>query len=358
MNINRIFLILILLIPISAFPQMVKHGTKRMAYAVSESPQITVENKYGNIVFVPWEKDSVVFDIEYTVRSVKPQTVDALFQMIDFTFFGNKYHAMATTKLQMDFNNVSNILRTITAGSNTITINYTVYFPARAQIKAENRYGNIIINNLKGSLDIMLQNGDLNAGNIAGFFRLDMSYGNANIQSLDEGDINFNSGDLDIKKANNLQIQSKLSRITFEDVKKLSINSLRDKYYLGSTSFVTGKAIFSYINIYNIDQSMMMDLKYGGVNISKSATSLKQISLNGSYSTINIYLHNSLNANFEITHTTGTVLDLPKNAKIKSKTAVPEVKNTFLSTGQIGTRTPSAQINIKNKDGQITLINI
>lgn len=358
MKLTKILLPLIMILPLAVFPQIEKNASKRIAYAVSESPQISVSNKYGNIIFIPWEKDSVVFELDYTVKSVKPQTVDALFQMIDFTYFGNKYHVMISTKLQMDYNNLSNLLRSITAGSNTISINYKVYYPANAQLKAENKYGNIIMNNVKGSVDIKLDNGDLTAGTISGFFILDMSYGNANIQSINEGSINFNSGDLDIKKAGNLQIQSKLARMNFEEIKQLNITSLRDKYYIGSISQINGKATFSYINIYNIDQSLQMNLKYGGVYVSKSTTALKNINIDGDYTTINIYLNNSLNANFEITHTSGTNLDLPKNAKIKSKIPVPDAKNTYKSIGQIGTQQSTAQIKIKNKEGQISIINI
>lgn len=353
-----IIMMLALTIPAIINAQMMERkGGRRAAYKVEESAQVNISNKYGNIVLIPWEKDSVVFEVDYIVKSSKPQTVDALFQMIDFSFFGSPYHVSASTKLQMEYSSVSNILRTITAGSNTLSINYTVHYPSSAQLKLENRFGNIHMNNTKAPVNIILENGDLSAGAISGSLKLEIMYGNANIASMKDGNITVTSGDIDVKTATVVQVQSKLSRINFETVDKLTISSFRDKYYVGSVESLTGKTNFTHLNLYNLETAIQLDSKYGGVYVSKSSKTLKNININGDYSSISIYLNNQVAANFELIYTSGTNLVLTADATVKSKVLVPESKNTYKSVGQIAGTSGNTQIFIKNREGQISIIN-
>ncbi len=45
--------------------------TVREAYRISSGTEVQVINKYGDIHLVPWEKDSVVFEIDLSVTSTK-----------------------------------------------------------------------------------------------------------------------------------------------------------------------------------------------------------------------------------------------------------------------------------------------
>ncbi len=342
----------------SLFAQTEKYDTKRFAAKVNPNAQLTVSNKYGDVVFVQWEKDSIVAEIEYRVRSNKPQTVEALFKMIDFSYYGSTSNIIISTELRMDYNNLSNLLRSVTAGSNTISINYKIYLPANTKIKATNKFGNIILGNTTANLDITLDNGNLTIGKISGYFVLDMTYGNANIQSVKEGNLSFGFGDLDIRTAQNLHLNSKLSRVNIEEVNKLSINSLRDKYYLGKISVINGKSNFSFMNLQNLVQAVQLNLKYGGIVIAKSGAELKSINLNAEYSNININLSDGIPFDFDIIHSAGTMLTMPSQTVYSSKSQLTQPKNTTRSVGYSGRQNANLKVVVSNKEGQILISNL
>jgi hypothetical protein len=352
---NITLLAFLFLVPLLSFSQTEKHDALRLAYKVASKPQVTINNKYGNVLFVQWEKDSVVVEVDYTVRSNKPQTVDALFQMINFNHYGNQHHVQVSTNLQMNYNNLSSLLRTITAGSNTIRINYRVYIPFGAQIKVENKFGNIIMNNISAPVDVKLDNGNFSAGNIKGMLLLDMSYGNANIQSLQDANIEFGSGDLDIQKAKDIQINSKMSRVNISQVNKLTITSLRDKYYLGNVNIISGKSTFTFITISQMMENVLLSLKYGGVTMHGTSPHVTGINLSADFSNISINLNANLAADLQLTYNQGTNLILSSKAKMNARKAVPNAKNTFSSSGSIGESKINCKITIKNKEGQIQL---
>jgi hypothetical protein len=352
---NITLLALLFFVPLLSFGQTEKHDARRMAYKVASKPQVSINNKYGDVVFVQWEKDSVVVEVDYTVRSKKPQTVDALFQMINFNHYGNQYHVQVSTDLQMSYNNLSSLLRTITAGSNTIRINYRVFIPHGAQIKVENKFGNIIMNNLNAKVDIKLDNGNFSAGNLKGMLILDMSYGNANIQSVQDAQIEFSSGDIDIHKAQSIQLDSKMSRVNITQVNKLTITSLRDKYYLGNVDILSGKSTFSFITVSRMIENAVLSLKYGGITMHGTSPKLKGINLSADFSNISINLNASVAASLHFTHNQGTDLIISSKAKLNPRQAIPNAKNTFTTSGTIGGVKTTCKISIKNKEGQIQL---
>ena len=67
------------------------------SFKITPETEIEILNKYGNIHIIPWEKDSVKFEIELMVRGTKQSKVDKSFDYVEFDFKTTKYYIIAQT---------------------------------------------------------------------------------------------------------------------------------------------------------------------------------------------------------------------------------------------------------------------
>ena len=123
-------------------------------------------NKYGDIHLIPWEKDSVVFEIDFSVTSNKQAKVDKIFDYVDFDFKATAYYVIAQTVFEGQnsfWREMADVASTIFSSGTNTRIDYTVYFPAGNDVRIENKFGNIYTTDHTGKVDITLSNGDLKA---------------------------------------------------------------------------------------------------------------------------------------------------------------------------------------------------
>ena len=247
-----------------------KSRTVTKVFEVQPDTEIEIINKYGNIHLIPWEKDSVRFEIELLVRGTKQSKVDKSFDYIEFDFKTSKYYIIAQTLFagkSSFWSDVSDLTGAIFNSSTKTKIDYTVYFPANAKIKIANKYGNIYTTDHFGELEIELSNGDLKAHHLAGKTKITHEFGNANIKLIDNGNLNISYGELQLEKAGNLAIESKSSKFYIDEVMDIDINSRRDKFYLKTVGHVYGHTNFSLVEIDELTQKFNLTTRYGDIDV-------------------------------------------------------------------------------------------
>ena len=246
-----------------------KSKTLSRSFAVGSDTEIEISNKYGNVHLIPWEKDSVRFEIELKVKGPKQSKVDKTFSFIDFEFQSTKYYIIATTIFEGSsfWNDVSDLTGTIFSSNTKTTINYTVYLPAGAALKVSNKYGNIYTTDHSGKVSINLSNGDLKAHHFSGNTTISTEFGNSSIAKIDEGKLNISYGELYLDEGDHLQLQTKSSEIHLTGMGSLQIDSKRDKYYIQQAESIEGSSYFSRINIQQINKSISFNTKYGDMDI-------------------------------------------------------------------------------------------
>jgi hypothetical protein len=250
--------------------QTVEKGkTLSRSFAVGGDTEIEVSNKYGNIHLIPWEKDSVRFEVELKVKGPKQSRVDKTFSYIDFEFQSTKYYIIARTVFEGSsfWNDVSDLTGTIFSSNTKTTINYTIYLPADAALKVSNKYGNIYTTDHSGKVDISLSNGDLKAHHFSGNTSISTEFGNSSITKIDEGKLNISYGELFLDEGRNLQLQTKSSEIHLTSIGTLQLDSKRDKYYIQQVKSLSGSSYFSRLSLENIHESINLSTKYGEVDI-------------------------------------------------------------------------------------------
>ncbi len=195
------------------------------SYAVDINTEIQVVNKYGNIHLIPWEKDSVRFDIELKVTTTKQSKLDKTFDYIDFDFRSSKYYVIAQTVFEGKaafWTEVSDLASTIFSSGTKTQIDYTIYLPSNSNLRTELKFGNIYGSDHHGKLFVKLSNGDMKAHALTGETTLDLEFGNTDIYQLDEAKIVSRYAEVNIEACGDLDIESKSTKFEIESAESIN----------------------------------------------------------------------------------------------------------------------------------------
>ncbi|MBN2522953.1 MAG: hypothetical protein JXB24_06740 [Bacteroidales bacterium] len=316
-------------------------------YKITEKTTVEVTNKYGKVHVITWDKDSVKFEVDLRISANSDQKMQKLKDNISFDFTATKYYVVAKTQFSNQAGIISDFVDAFIP-SNRVTINYLVYVPKKANLKIENKFGDIYMDDFAGNLEIILSNGDIKANTLAGSPKIRVSSGDGTINSIQNGKVFVAYSDLQIKSATNLNMDTKSSRITINKATNVRINSSRDKYHIEEIGELSMTAYFTMLNIDNLKKELYCEFKYGNIFVEKVYDSFSFINIESEYADIDLYFNRNTSYNLDITHSNDVYINLPASlARMQTKELdLPEkLKLTYGKIGSTATET-SHKVNI------------
>lgn len=259
-----------------------KNRTVKETFPVGEDAEIEIANKYGSIHIIPWESDSVKFEIEIMVKGNKQSRVDKSFDYIEIDFKTSKYYIIAQTLFagkSSFWSDVSDITGAIFNSNTKTMINYKVYLPTDSKLKIQNKYGNIYTTDHEGPIEIDLSNGDLKAHHFSGKTKIRTEFGNSDIKKIDFGSLNISYAELRLEEGGVLEMETKSSKFYFDKIDQLKINSKRDKYYLKEINELTGSTYFTLVDLEQLISKLDLTLRYGDFEINNFADKVESFNL-------------------------------------------------------------------------------
>ena len=275
-------LVTMLAVQVSYGQTFEKERTVNKSFKLSAETEIEVSNKYGDIHIVPWEKDSVRFEIKLKVVTNKETKLDKAFDYVDFDFKATKYYVIASTVFVGKgtfWTEVSDVANNLFSAGTKTTIDYIVYLPAKSTLKIDNKYGNIYTTDLSGNLDITLSNGDLKAHRLSGITNMNTEFGNIDIQIIDNGNLTISYGELQLESSANLTLSGRSSELTINEVSQLNLDSKRDKLYLDNVGTIIGQTYFSTLKVEELNTKIDLTSKYGSTEVKKLSGKMKSFLL-------------------------------------------------------------------------------
>jgi hypothetical protein len=150
----------ILMIPLFVSAQFTESKQINRRFKITPETRVEITNKYGKININTWEKDSVVFNIKIKVEDKKLSRLEKQISGIDFDFINSQHFIIARTKVgenQSTFEKeVLNFKETVLQADGKIEIDFTVWMPKTNQLKVENKFGDIYVDDFIGDIDINL----------------------------------------------------------------------------------------------------------------------------------------------------------------------------------------------------------
>jgi len=332
----------------------------RKAYRTGPNVEVQVINKYGDIHLVPWQKDSVVFEIDFSVTSNKQAKVDKTFDYIDFEFKETTYYVIAQTvfKNQKSFwSEMADVAGTIFSSGTTTRIDYTVYFPAKNDVRIENKFGNIYTTDHLGKVDFNLSNGDMKGHSFNGPTRINLEFGNASIDQIVEGSVTLGYAELNLENAGEVNFETRSSKLYLNNCETINVASKRDKYYIKSISEITGETFFSYLSLDNVTSKINLITNYGDIKVLDFGESFARMDLNSQNTDITMYIDTEHLFEIDIIRDDRSTVVSSANVLSQNEETVDGDNKSFkasLTAGKAGKKRIPVFINIKS--GKIYLI--
>jgi hypothetical protein len=327
------------------------HTDKRSvsrSFPASLETTLEVQNKYGKIQLVTWDKDSVSIEVEMFLTESSPSKLRKLKEDIKIDFTGTKTYIIAKTMIESESGRLASELKSIsnkiTGTNKRIEINYTVHAPKQMDVVLNNKFGDIYMDDLEGQVDIELSNGVLKANRLVGNSSISLSFANGMIKSLGSSTMKLSYSDMVLTNVGQLDVSSKSSSLHVDSVNVLKMNSRRDKFYFKRVEYFYGKSNFSQVWIYDFLRESDVYMKYGKLTIEYVHPQFSKIYVQSEYTDVSLYFDRETSLGFDILHHEKSVLRLPGSDVLADESF--DGKDHFTTVGSMGTGEPAGQVNI------------
>lgn len=275
----------------------VKERTISKTYPASGN-SLNVENSFGSVKLITWNKNEVKVDIHIEVSSTDKDHAEKTFDKIEVTdkISGKEIVFLTSINKEND--------KSYCKGCKTnMSIDYVVNLPASMALKLKNSFGSTEIPDFSGPVSLTSMYGSLKAGKLTNLEHLKVAYGKAELKNLNNSDVKF------------------------------SYSSIHVESISGNNKIKLDFCSFSKISLDN---------------------SLTSLQIDGSYSTINLVPAANFSGSYSISTSYGSVSD-HANAGIK-RTDTPQKYGPDLDKEYEGkSGTGAAKIVIKSKYGSVVI---
>ncbi len=339
---KKIIPITIVLLCFSAYSQEVLTKTIDEVYRMTDTGELHLDNKYGNIDISGWDKNKISIKVDIKVTNKKKELAKSLLDRIvinfkdvnDFVDVSSEISEKNTSFFSRYFNKVN----PFEFDKSNVEINYTIYLPINAEIDISNKFGDVIIDNWTGRLKAYVEHGDLWINEDISSAKITMKFGKLRSKAIAYGTVSLKNGDVDIESSDKLLLKTSGTKIEIDDVKDLELISSKDDIEIQSVSRIDGELMFSNAQIQQVREKIILKMKVAELRIDQINQADAYVSINQESSDINIGI-NGLSFNFDAMLEQG-LLRLPKtfynieNNVIDKGKRIREIKGSY---GQPGT---------------------
>jgi hypothetical protein len=350
-------LIFLIINPLSAQSVSEKRSYTKSLPLVKDA-RLEIKNKYGDIHFTSWKKDSVYIIADIEAFAPNHSKLQKMLDGIEINITGTGSLIRAETEFEREITvlleSFKGLTEKIIEFDSRVQINYYINIPDYVDINIENQFGDISMENNTGVISVDLSNGDFEANSLNRISGLSLDFGDVEIGSVKTGKINTTFSKFVIRESDDLSVNSTSSRFELRKAGKVNVESRRDKFFIGDISNLSGISYFTDYKIENLTGDVDLNLKYGSLDAERIDDRFEKINLASAYSDITADFDPSASFEFEIRHTNAFVVLPEKNIK-SEKEVLNEDKKEYLITGRLGNSPGSRKVKIDAIRGNIYL---
>jgi len=340
--------------------QFEKSRKLTQVYPATGETSLQVINKYGNIHILPWDKDSIRFEIDIKVESNKQSKVEKTYENIEIEFSESSYYVIAQTvfgnKKNAFWADVSDFTNSMLNSGSNAQIDYTVYIPSNIELNIENKFGNVYMTDHNEKAVITISNGDFRGGNF-NKLELDHGFGNVIIDTIQSGSMALSYSELKLKHAGDIRINSKSSKPSINSFHSIRLNSRRDTYFFDDAGTINGETSFSYITIQNLEGDLILNTNYGNLSIDHYGREFSMMNLAASYTDVSMICGQNFDYFIEVYYDKKTRMIYPSDPPIFIMKESEDDDSEFILSGHSGVSSedmPRMKITIQG--GSVNLI--
>ena len=327
-------------------------------FPLNSTTSVEIINKYGKVHILSWDKDSVSIVIELSVKSDNIPKLNKIMDNIDFDFTSTDYYVIAETQFGKRYNSLfeslKNLAETFIPSDNIVEIDYTIQIPSDNELKVNNKFGDVYIDNHSGNFRLTLSNGDFKANELTGDATIGIEIGDGVINYMKNGKLDIAYSEFEVKKADRLNIYCRSSRIDIGTMNDLSLNSRRDKLYLDETAVISGETYFSDIRVYDFTKELNLTMKYGSLNMENIHRDFSFLNINSNYTDVNLTFEMESSYLVDVNHTNAE-FSYPEELAVMEEKMIDENDKELNTYGKVGNKETSSKVKVTAVKGKVNI---
>ena len=315
------------------------------SFDVNKDATLAVTNKFGKIHCENWDKNTIAIEVTITIEASSQEKANKYFDKIDISISGNSSLVTATTSFD---NNA------FSKNNNKMSVDYMISMPRTINLELNNKFGDIVIDEVLGSSNIELGYGSIKCKKLAGDNNdLEIKFSEGFIGYIKSADMEIKYSELEIDEANDMTVESKFSELKIGKIDVLTLESGYDDDFIGYVRDLDVEADFSDVEVRSLNERLVADFSYGELKIKDVAKDFNLIDINNSFSDANIGFHSEASFRMIATVKMGD-LSYPRD---KARLTVVDLSYTSNKyEGVIGDNPDtSSKVIIESKNSDVTL---
>ncbi len=325
---------------------------------VGKETSLEVFNKYGTIQITQWDKDSASIRVEIKASASEESKLNKLFDGITVNITDSKFLVRAQTDFKQNINMLFESFKGMTSKlisyDSKVEINYFIKVPEYLNLKIENKYGDVYMEDTYGSLIVSVSNGSFKANSIGKESSVTLVFCDATINSVVSGKIDASFSEITLGETEDLSVNSISSRFDIKRGGALRFESRRDKIFLGDISVLKGNSYFTDYNVARLSSILDITARYGSINTDMIDSKFESVTINSGFTDISLGFDQGSSYNLDIRHINAFLVLPDKNTKTEMKT-LNEEKKEFMTFGTVGKDPGKTRVKIDANRGNIYL---
>jgi hypothetical protein len=325
---------------------------------VSRETSLEVNNKYGSIHITSWKKDSAYIRAEVKAFAPNQERLRKMFDGVKVNITETSYMIRAQTdftqNINMLFESFKGMTSKIISYDSRVEINYYINIPDYLNLKIDNKYGDVYMEDNTGNFSASVTNGSFKANSLKKASSLSLVFCDATINSLISGKIDASFSEITIGETEDLSVNSISSRFDIKKAGAILTESKRDKFFITNIDILQANTYFTDFNLGNVKKEMNLTTRYGSVNADLIEKGFEAIDINSGYSDISLGFEQGSSYNLDIRHI-NAFLVLPEKITNTEKKAIDEEKKEYMTSGTVGKNPGTTKVKIDANRGNIYL---
>jgi hypothetical protein len=276
----------------------------KKTYPVRRGSTLRLSNKYGDVNIITGKNDSLLICSTITIVQDNKDLVLKNMNLISINIDKLKDTVSIATLYDKKFFSES-----YREGRKSFSVDYFITMPVYMDLRIVNEFGNLLIDELSGPLNVRLSQGMLSAkkltrGNDKPINTIFVDHGKVSIDDANWMTITvLNCPSVNIEKARALMMTSVISKIRIGEINSLVSNSKSDSYNINSVNNIVSESTYSEYEIGRLDGQLRSKAIYGSISVSDLNKGFSSIDIASSQSLISLSTGQgvSFNANVNAT---------------------------------------------------------
>jgi hypothetical protein len=318
------------------------------SFDVNSDATLKISNKYGDVNVTSWNQNRIEIDVKITVKGNDEDSVE---EILD--------------KIQVDFESSSSLVsaRTIIGNKDwgfwkkrkriSYKIDYTVKMPTTNNVKLDNDYGSIRLDELEGTADISCDYGKIIIGDLKGNdSSISLDYcSSSTIDSMKDGDISIDYSKLTIENATKVDLSMDYSTMKFNTVEDLNFSADYGSLTVDNVDSASGTGDYTGLKFGTVNTRLKVNTDYGSVRIKNLAEGFDYVDIDTEFASVKIGMSPNISFDFVLNlQYAGFKRD---NSNIDMRKSIKKNNKAYYE-GTYGKGNSNSKITIKSEYGGVT----